>query len=248
MTIPTAFRYVSREIESAMRRRIVEGHRIIILYGARRVGKTTLVRHLVSGEGSRFAEFSGDDSTVSDTLSSRDSRRILGMVSGYDLVFIDEIQRIAEIGVGIKIIHDNLPVVKVIVTGSSSFDLASQTGEALTGRSWSFSLSPFSVEELSAGRNQFELDRELERNLVYGFYPEVQAYDADIDRAAFLRELYASYLFKDILQMGGDPPTAQDLRPSAASRLADRIGGLVLRIGNEARHEQRHGVGVHRPA
>jgi hypothetical protein len=195
--------YRSREIEGELRRRLREGERILVLYGARRVGKTTLVRHLVAGEGLRVLELSGDDLAVSQTLSSRDSARLIGMVSGYDIVFVDEAQRIPDIGVGLKIIHDSLPSLKLIVTGSSSLDLASRTREALTGRAWSFSLSPFSVEELSEGRNRFELDRELERDLVYGHYPEVQACASDAERAAFLRELHASYLFKDILEMGG---------------------------------------------
>ena len=155
--------YRSREIEGELRRRLREGERIIVLYGARRVGKTTLVRHLLAAEGLRVLELSGDDLAVSQTLSSRDSARLISMVSGYDIVFVDEAQRIPDIGVGLKIIHDSLPAVKLIVTGSSTLDLASRTREALTGCAWSFSLSPFSVEELSEGRNRFELERELEQ-------------------------------------------------------------------------------------
>jgi len=217
--------YVAREIEGEMRRRLSEGERIVMLYGARRVGKTTLVRHLVAGEPLRVLELSGDDIAVSDALSSRDTSRLLGMVAGYDIAFIDEAQRIPDVGVGLKIIHDGLPSLKLVVTGSSSLDLASKTREALTGRAWSFSLSPFSVEELSAGRNRFELERDLERDLVYGLYPEVQACGSDSERAAFLRELHASYLFKDILEMGGirQPRKIVDLLRLLAWQLGSEV-------------------------
>lgn len=195
--------YCVREIEENLTRRLEEGSRILMLYGARRVGKTTLVRHLLEKGKGKTLELSGDDIAVSDALSSRDKVRLLDIVAGYDVVFIDEAQRIPEIGLGLKIIHDNLPSLRLIVTGSSSLDLASKTKEALTGRTWSFSLSPFSVNELSATHNKFELDREIERNLVYGFYPEVQACDSNADRVEILRELHSSYLFKDILEIGG---------------------------------------------
>lgn len=217
--------YCVREIEKALTHRLDEGGRILVLYGARRVGKTTLIRHILEKEKGKTLELSGDDIAVSDVLSSRDKMRLLDIVAGYDVVFIDEAQRIPELGLGLKIIHDNLPALRLIVTGSSSLDLASKTREALTGRSWSFSLSPFSVNELSATRTTFELDREIERNLVYGFYPEVQACDANTDRADILRELHSSYLFKDILEIGG-------IRQPR--KIVDLVRLLAWQVGSEA--------------
>lgn len=196
-------RYIHREIEGELSRLIAEGGRILVVYGARRVGKTTLLRHILAERGLRSLELSGDDQAVAAGLSSRDTPRLLGMVGGYDLVFIDEAQRIPEIGLGLKIIHDTMPGLRLVVSGSSSLDLASKTKEALTGRAWSFVLPPFSLRELSSGRNRFELERGLERDLVYGAYPEVQAAPADTGRESILRELHSSYLFKDLLEMGG---------------------------------------------
>jgi uncharacterized protein len=198
-----ADRYVSRELEASLKMRLDEGKRVLILYGARRVGKTTLVRHLLAQSGLRFLKLSGDDRNVAEGLSSRDTQRLLGMVSGYDAVFIDEAQLVPEIGLGLKIIHDAQPSLRLIVSGSSALDLASKTKESLAGRAWSFVLSPFSAMELSAEMNRFELERRLETDLVYGSYPEVAAAVSDAERETVLKELYSSYLFKDILAIGG---------------------------------------------
>jgi len=195
--------YCKREIEERLKAVLDAGDKILILYGARRVGKTTLIRQLIAREGLKTIELSGDDIAVSDALSSRDSVRLLGLTTGYDIAFIDEAQRIPEIGLGLKIIHDALPSLRLIVTGSSSLDLASKTREALTGRTWTWSLFPFSIQELSASKNPFEQERTLERDLVYGLYPEVQTAEADTFRAAYLRELHSSYLFKDVLEIAG---------------------------------------------
>jgi predicted AAA+ superfamily ATPase len=112
----------------------------------------------------------------------------------------------------------------MLVTGSSALDLASNTREALTGRTWSFQLHPFSYRECLALRNSFEQDRRLERDLVFGLYPEVQAYEGDADREAYLRELHAAYLFKDLLEMGG-------LRQPR--KLVDLVRMLAYQVGSE---------------
>ena len=195
--------YVNRGLEPLMLRRLNEKPKILLLFGARQVGKTTLARRLIRNGGWKTLELSGDDLGVVQALSSRDGARLRGLADGYDLVFVDEAQRIPDIGLSLKILHDTLPDLRILATGSSSLDLASRTKEALTGRTWSFTLYSLSQQEILAHEGRYELERQLERDLVFGQYPEPRSYTGDADRAANLRELHASYLFKDILELGG---------------------------------------------
>jgi len=215
---------IPREIESAMSARLSEDDRALILFGARRVGKTTLARRLVEAHGGRCLELSGDEVPVVDALSSRDGERLRGLVRGYDLMFLDEAQRIPDIGLGPKILHDTLPGFRMIVTGSSALDLASKTREALTGRAWTFRLGPFSQKELLDSEGAWELGRRLDRDLVYGTYPESRKLGGDAERAAFLRELHASYLFKDIFELGG-------IRQPR--KIVDLLRLLAMQVGSE---------------
>ncbi len=221
--------YVERDIEKAILGRLEGDNRIILLFGARRVGKTTLVRHLKAEMNVKCLELTGDDITTIQALSSRDGTRLRGLVGGYELLFVDEAQRIPEIGLGLKLLHDSVPGLRIIATGSSALDLASTTREALTGRAWSFMLYPFSQAEILKADGRFELDRQLERDLVYGSYPETRALPGDSDRAAFLRELHASYLFKDILEAGG-------IRQPR--KIVDLLKLLAFQVGSEVSYNE----------
>ena len=216
--------FLDREIHPPMRRRLEEGGKVVLLFGARQVGKTTLARRLLGELPFKALEITGDDAVVSGLLASRDTARLDGLVAGYDLLFLDEAQRIPDIGLALKLLHDRHPDLRMLVTGSSALDLASNTREALTGRTWSFQLHPFSYRECLALRNSFEQDRRLERDLVFGLYPEVQAYEGDADREAYLRELHTAYLFKDLLEMGG-------LRQPR--KLVDLVRMLAYQVGSE---------------
>ena len=216
--------FLDREIHAPMIHRLKEGGKVLLLFGARRVGKTTLARHLLRELPYRTLELTGDDAVVSELLESRDAVRLDGLVSGYGMVFLDEAQRIPDVGLALKLLHDRHPDLRLLVSGSSALDLASRTREALTGRTWSFHLHAFSYHECMAIRNAFEQDRRLEQDLIYGLYPEVQAYPGESDRAAYLRELHAAYLFKDLLEMGG---------VRHPRKLADLVRLLAYQIGSE---------------
>jgi predicted AAA+ superfamily ATPase len=216
--------FLDREIHTSLRQRLEEGGKVLLLFGARQVGKTTLARHLLDELSFKSLELTGDDAVVSELLASRDTVRLDGLVAGYDLLFLDEAQRIPEVGLALKLLHDRHPGLRLFVSGSSALDLASRTREALTGRTWSFHLHAFSYRECLAVRNRFEQDRRLERDLIYGLYPEVQAFEGDEDKAAYLRELHAAYLFKDLLEMGG-------LRHPR--KLVDLLRMLAYQVGSE---------------
>jgi predicted AAA+ superfamily ATPase len=116
----------------------IQPNRVLVIYGPRRVGKTTLLQILLAQTGLKYKLDSGDNIRTQQILSSQDFTQILAYVEGYELLAIDEAQNIPNIGMGLKIIVDQVPGIRVIATGSSSFELAGQVGEPLTGRSWPF--------------------------------------------------------------------------------------------------------------
>lgn len=196
----------------------------IIIYGARQVGKTTLVNEIISQLKIKTLTINGDQSRFLDIISSRDLGRIKSLVEGYELLFIDEAQRIPEIGINLKIIFDNIPSLKVLVTGSSSLDLASKISEPLTGRTWNYHLYPISFLELSQIYNRAELNDQLEARLVYGSYPEIFSMTGEKQKIEYLQNLSDSYLYKDLVEFGG-------LRNS--SKIRDLLKLLAFQIGSQ---------------
>lgn len=178
---------------------LIRPQKVLIIYGARRVGKTTLITKFLEGTNLRYKLDSGDNIRIQDTLGSRDFTRILDYISGYELIVIDEAQEIPHIGTALKIIIDQSPEMVVIATGSSSFELAQQIGEPLTGRKISAILFPLSQRELAHHYNRHELKDKLEKFLIYGSYPEVLTADNRREKIRILQELVDSYLLKDIL-------------------------------------------------
>jgi uncharacterized protein len=175
--------------------------RVLLIYGARRVGKTTLLRNLLAKSTLKSKTVSGDDIRIQQVLGNQDFQLLAEFVSGYDLLVVDEAQNIPDIGKSLKILVDTQPDLKIIATGSSSFDLSQMVGEPLTGRKRTARLYPFSQGELLAHYNKFELREKLEEFLVYGSYPEVHLAADNRQRIEILNELVGSYLLKDILAL-----------------------------------------------
>jgi predicted AAA+ superfamily ATPase len=216
---------IKRVIEVDLVGRLKEGNKSVILYGPRQVGKTTLSMSVIEKLGVRTMYVNGDDKTYNDVLSSQDLKKIDQLVSGYDLLFIDEAQRIENIGINMKLIIDSHPEMKIFATGSSSFDLANKVSEPLTGRVWTYNLYPISSEEiLNHGETKFDFYQKLEEYMLFGGYPEVFSYKTKIEKIAYLKQLTNSYLYKDILEY-------------ADIKHADKIDKLLrliaLQIGNE---------------
>lgn len=196
----------------------------IIIYGARQVGKTTLVNEVITKLNLKTLVVNGDQSRFVDIISSRDLSKIQSLVAGYDMLFVDEAQRIPEIGINLKIILDNLPDLKVLVTGSSSLDLASKISEPLTGRVWSYHLYPISFLELSGFQNRVELDSSLEDRLIYGSYPEIFSYISLFQKREYLQTISDAYLYRDLIEFG-------DIKNSA--KIRDLLKLLAFQIGAE---------------
>lgn len=195
--------YIKRSLESTVLEKLKSSGKGIVIYGARQVGKTSLVNRIISQLKLKTLTISGDQTRYHDIITSRDLSKIKNLVSPYELLFIDEAQRIKEIGLNLKIIFDNIPELKVIVTGSSALDLASKISEPLTGRIWSYKLYPLSQLELINQSSSTQVDFEIEDRLIFGSYPEIFSYHSYQDKQEYLRQLSDNYLYKDILEFSG---------------------------------------------
>lgn len=199
-------------------------NRALIIYGPRRVGKTTLLQNFLKTTSLKYRLDSGDNIRMQDLLGSQDFKRILEYTKGYELIVIDEAQLIPNIGMGIKILVDQVPDLKVIATGSSSFDLANQVGEPLTGRKTTLTLYPIAQLELLNEYNKYELKQNLEDYLIFGSYPQVLTAQSREEKIQILEELVNSYIFKDILAL-------QQVKGSKI--LLDLLKLLAFQVGNE---------------
>ncbi len=205
-------------------RQLVTPGKVVILYGARRVGKTTLVKKYLESEAEPALYVSGDDIFVREFLAGQSIEKLRDFIGQNKLLIVDEAQYIPQIGLNLKLIVDHLPEVMVIATGSSSFDLARDTGEPLTGRRHVLTLYPLAQLELNAVENRAETAARLESRLIYGSYPEVVLLADNRQRAEYLRDLVNSYLTKDILALEG---------VQHSEKLMRLLQLLVFQIGKE---------------
>ncbi len=204
--------------------KLLEAGKVLVIYGPRRVGKSTLLKNYLSKTDSKYRFDVGDNIKVQEILSSQDFSQIIPYAEEYELLVIDEAQQIKNIGMGLKIIVDQLPKIKVVATGSSSFDLANQIGEPLVGRKKTKILYPVSHLELLKKNTEFELKEKAEEFLIYGCYPEILTAKFKSDKIQLLEEISNSYLLKDIL-------TLEKVKSSKI--LLDLLRLLAFQVGNE---------------
>ncbi len=199
-------------------------NKVLVLYGPRQVGKTTLLNDYLDRTELKYRIDFGEDIRIREIIESQDFQKIKDYASGYELLAIDEAQKIPAVGSGLKIIVDQIPGIHVIATGSSSFDLAGQIGEPLTGRKITLTLYPVSQMELQKLYNPFELRINLENYLIYGTYPEVTATEEKKAKTRILNEITSSYLLKDILALD---------RVKSSKILVDLLRLLAFQIGSQ---------------
>jgi len=213
---------IDRDVYSTIKERLFRG-KTIILTGARQVGKSTLLKKLATDYQDKKVLFLNcDEPDTRMLLEGATSTSLRNMIGSHKLLFIDEAQKVKNIGTSLKLIADNIPEVQVVATGSSAFDLKNQLNEPLTGRKFEFSLYPFSTHELINHASSLEEGRLLNHRLIYGMYPEVVT--SPSDAKILLTELTNSYLFKDIFSI-------KDIRnPDALNRL---LISLALQISSE---------------
>lgn len=196
----------------------------LIIFGPRQAGKTTLIRNYLSNTNFRSKIESGDLLKTQHILSSQDLKTIQEYVHGYDLIVLDEAQNIPNIGIGVKIIVDLIPKVRVIATGSSSFELAGQVGEPLTGRKRTLTLFPVSQLELRSQYNPYDLKQKLPDFLIYGSYPAIVATNDTNAKAREIQEIIDSYLLKDVLEFE---------KVKSSKTLVDLLRLLAFQIGSD---------------
>jgi predicted AAA+ superfamily ATPase len=212
---------ISRVVIDRLISRMEDG-KVLILYGPRQAGKTTLLRMLAEKLHGKIRWWNGDEPDHRSQLLNPTSTELRHMIGDSKYVFIDEAQRIENIGLCLKLITDNVKDVKVIASGSSAFELANKINEPLTGRKWEFWLFPFSYNELSVHQDAETERRLLHKRMIYGYYPDVVNNPGD--EPDILRELSGSYLYKDVLTW------ERIQKPDKLERL---VQALALQVGSE---------------
>lgn len=194
----------------------------IIIYGARQVGKTTLVEELVKNLTEQTLFLNGDDADVRELFTNASATRLHPVIGRHKIVIIDEAQRIPETGLVLKIIHDNFKDIQLLATGSSSFELANKVNEPLTGRKFEFFLHPLSFGEMVSHHGFLTEKRLLEHRLIYGYYPDIALNVGE--ELKLLKNLVSSYLYKDLFVL------EQIQKPVLLEKI---LKALALQTGNE---------------
>jgi len=191
---------ISRQIEQALENDFFKG-KIIVLLGARQVGKSTLIKMLPSCNENRTLWLDGENADVHLLLKDANIERLKQLTGNHKVVVIDEAQKIDNIGSILKLFADYLKDIQVIASGSSAFELRNSLNEPLTGRKFEYKLFPISFSEMTQNTSFLEEFRQLPQRLIYGYYPEIVTHSNDAER--LLRFLSDSYLYKDIFLFKG---------------------------------------------
>lgn len=224
---------IIRELEDQIKHRLFSGKAIILL-GPRQTGKTTLLKMILKDHSDVSIYLNGDDPTIIQLLKRPNTQQLKQLIANSKIVFIDEAQRIPEIGLTSKLIIDQFKSVQLILSGSSAFELSQEMHEPLTGRKWTYKLWPVSWGEWENHIGFLEAEQDLENRLIYGFYPDVLNYRSE--SKVILKELAESYLYKDILMFGNIK------KPTEIQKL---LQALAFQIGNEvSMNELSETVGI----
>ena len=219
---------LERKITSKIKNKLIP-NKVVLIFGARRVGKTVLIQQITNNFEGKILALNGEDDDSISLLKEKSISNYKNLLRGVDLLIIDEAQNIPEIGQKLKLMVDEISGIRIIASGSSSFDLNNKTGEPLVGRSFTYKLFPFSLQELTANENLLETKRKLEQRLIFGTYPEVELMEHSEDKITYLKEMVNSYLLKDILAIEG-------IRNSA--KMKDLLRLIAFQTGNEVSYDE----------
>ena len=220
------------QIQRALQLRIeqrMKPQKVMMIFGPRRVGKTFLMQQIVRNFNGKSLVLNGEDAdsiAMLEPISIANYRHVL---EGVDLLAIDEAQHIPDIGKKLKLIVDEVQGIRVIASGSSSFDLKNQAGEPLVGRGTQFTLWPLSQQEISSIESPIESKRNLEARLLYGSYPEVVTLDSFVEKKEYLNDIVDSYLLKDILAVDGI---------KNSGKMRDLLRLVAYQMGNELSYDE----------
>lgn len=223
------FMHIKRRLESVIKANLFQG-KVVIVYGARQVGKTTLVKQIAQETVGAYGYLNCDEMDVLSRLQNAGTSEALKqIIGGQKLVIIDEAQRVKNIGLKLKLMVDSFPETQIIATGSSSFDLANEVNEPLTGRNFEFWLFPLRLDELFDGTNSIEAQRKLNSILIHGLYPDVYTLESDELKTQRVKYLAGNYLYKDILKFNNIKNSETALK---------LLQALALQIGSEVSYNE----------
>lgn len=214
---------VSRILKNVVEQRMKK-QKVMLIYGARRVGKTVLLKDIVKGSRGKTLLLNGESAEAIQMFNEKSIGNYRRLFSGIDVLAIDEAQHIPDIGAKLKLIVDEVEGIKVVATGSSTFDLQNKVGEPLVGRFSQFMLTPLSLEELNAHETGYDRVAKLDNRIVYGLYPELIGIESDMEKREYLTDIVDSYLLRDILMYDG-------LKHS--QKLFDLLRMLAWQVGSE---------------
>ena len=211
---------IKRILEGKIAQKLDKGKAILVI-GPRQVGKTTLINSILESREHLFLD--GDDPTIRNLLTEPNNEQLKSIIGNHHTLFIDEAQRIENIGLTLKIITDQFKNTQLIVSGSSAFELNNQTSEPLTGRKWEYKLYPVSWQELEGSIGYVKSEQQLELRILYGMYPDV--INNPGDEIEVLKQLTNSYLYKDILAFSGirKPQVLEKLLRALALQLCSEV-------------------------
>jgi len=190
--------YLKRELSDSILNKL-QPNKVVVVYGARRVGKTILVKNILRTIKEPVLILNGEDINVHDKLAIRSIENYKQIIGTHKLIYIDEAQKIPDIGLNLKLIIDEIPGLKIIISGSSSLDIDKNAGDPLTGRKYTFNLYSLSEKEYNQIENPIEKIDKVRERLVFGNYPELTHLADKKDKIDYLNEMVSSYLLKDIL-------------------------------------------------
>lgn len=212
---------IARQLETEILKHFND-NKVVVLLGARQVGKTSLLSKLTEKQD-KVLWLNGDDTDVREYFEKPNATKVKNLIGNNKIVVVDEAQRIENIGLCLKIIHDQIKNVKVLATGSSAFELANKINEPLTGRKWEYRMFPLSFAEMANHTSLLEEQRLLESRLIYGYYPDVV--NRPDNATNILKQLANSYLYKDILTW--ERIQKPDRMEKLVQAIAFQIGNLV---------------------
>ena len=220
--------YIDRAIREKFIKKLVP-NKVLVLLGARRTGKTIFLKQVIKELTEPYLILNGEDTDTLDVLKKRSVENYTHFLGKNKVLIIDEAQKIPEIGAKLKLMVDEIKGIKIIATGSSTFDLTNKLGEPLTGRQFLFQLFPIAQMELSKTETRIQTHSKLEDRLIYGSYPELLQKATKEDKIEYLKEIISSNLLKDLLAF-------ESIRNS--SKLLDLLRLIAFQVGNEVSYQE----------
>jgi uncharacterized protein len=216
-------KYLIRDLKEVIIQKLIP-NKVVIVFGARRVGKTVLVEEIINELDEPYLYLNGEDINVHDKLSLRTIENYKQILGSDKLLYIDEAQKIPDIGLKLKLMIDEIDGLKIIISGSSSFDINKDVGEPLTGRKYSYKLYALSENEYNQVEDKISKIDKIKERLVFGNYPELLNIPDQREKKDYLNEMISSYLLKDIL-------VYENIKNS--QKIFNLLRLIAFQIGNE---------------